>query len=85
MSRNCANKTRGFTEYLRITEANDSGGRKVSKNQNTCVIKLSLLACFFLDLAQDVKKGGLHAMAVQRVLPKGKEMCDYKTMNYHKP
>lgn len=43
--------------------------------------KLSLLACFFLDLTQDVEKGGLHAMAVQSMFPKW--MCDGKTMHYH--
>jgi len=48
---------------------------------NTCLAKLSLLACFFLDLAEDVEKGGLHAMAVQSMFPKW--ICDEKTMHYH--
>lgn len=54
---------------------------RASEENKHVPAKLSLLACFFLDLAQDVEKGGLHAMAVQSMFPKW--ICDGKTMHYH--
>lgn len=83
-----ANKIEGFIEYHWKKLWNMIAVRKtyilcieLLEKINTCLAKLSLLACFFLDLAEDVEKGGLHAMAVQSMFPKW--ICDGKTMHYH--
>lgn len=63
---------------IKLEEINQSGGKGLHFSNVLWKIKhvqtsiSNLLACFFLDFTQDVEKGGLHAVAVQSVLPTNK-------------